>query len=232
MQLSVAFVSLLTIASASVQLGRRDCSHDNCLRALIRSSADASSFCATYTDVTLEATATLPAYATQCSNEPSRLSSACSCLNTAPIITSTTFIASPTSTSIQLSSSSSSTFSTPTSTPSPTTSSSSVTTTSTGNSCTCTEYSQIAPAVASCNVITLQDISVPTNSSINLASLKANSIVTFAGLTTFAFTNSSTFNPITFGGKNVTITSAPGAIIDGNGQAYWDGQGSNGGVPK
>ena len=35
-----------------------------------------------------------------------------------------------------------------------------------------------------------------------------------------------------FGGANVTITSAPGAVIDGNGQAYWDGQGSNGGIPK
>jgi polygalacturonase len=86
--------------------------------------------------------------------------------------------------------------------------------------------------VASCTAITLQGIAVPTNSTIDLSKLKTNSVVTFAGLTTFAFTNSSTFNPIEFGGANVTITSAPGAIIDGNGQAYWDGQGSNGGVPK
>lgn len=28
------------------------------------------------------------------------------------------------------------------------------------------------------------------------------------------------------------ITGAPGHVIDGNGQAYWDGLGSNGGVPK
>ncbi|PMD67042.1 glycoside hydrolase family 28 protein [Hyaloscypha bicolor E] len=98
--------------------------------------------------------------------------------------------------------------------------------------CTCTAYSQIAPAVASCSAITLQDIAAPTDSSIDLSKLKANSVVTFAGKTTFAFTNSSGFNPMIFGGANVTITSAPGAIIDGNGQAYWDGQGSNGGVPK
>ncbi|KUJ06425.1 uncharacterized protein LY89DRAFT_769533 [Mollisia scopiformis] len=98
--------------------------------------------------------------------------------------------------------------------------------------CTCTAYSQIAPAVAACTQITLQDISVPTNSSINLASLKAGSTVTFAGTTTFAFTNSSTFNPITLGGSGVTILGAPGSVLDGNGQAYWDGQGSNGGVPK
>ena len=34
------------------------------------------------------------------------------------------------------------------------------------------------------------------------------------------------------GGAGVTIKGAPGSILDGNGQAYWDGQGSNGGVPK
>jgi polygalacturonase len=86
--------------------------------------------------------------------------------------------------------------------------------------------------VASCTAITLQDIYAPHNSSIDLTKVKAGTVVTFAGNTTFGFTNSSTFNPISFGGKGVTITSAPGAIIDGNGQAYWDGQGSNGGVLK
>jgi len=98
--------------------------------------------------------------------------------------------------------------------------------------CTCTEYSQIAPAVTLCTSITLQDISAPANSTIDLSGLQPNTVVTFAGLTTFAFTNSSSFNPILLGGQNVTITSIPGAVIDGNGQAYWDGLGSNGGVPK
>jgi polygalacturonase len=37
---------------------------------------------------------------------------------------------------------------------------------------------------------------------------------------------------IDIGGVDITITSAPGAIIDGNGQAWWDGQGSNGGITK
>ena len=99
--------------------------------------------------------------------------------------------------------------------------------------CTATAYSQIAAAVASCTNIVLQDIAAPTNSTINLTNLKEGSVVTFAGLTTFAFTNSSTFNPIVINeATDVTIQGAPGSIIDGNGQAYWDGQGSNGGVPK
>ena len=101
-----------------------------------------------------------------------------------------------------------------------------------GDPCYCTEYSQIATAVASCTEILLENIAAPSNSSIDLSKLKDNSKVTFSGLITFAFTNSSSFDPMIFGGKNVTITCAKGAIIDGNGPAYWDGLGSNGGVPK
>jgi polygalacturonase len=86
--------------------------------------------------------------------------------------------------------------------------------------------------VASCTAITLRDIYTPPNSTIDLSKVKPGTVVTFAGTTTFGFTNSSTFNPIVFGGKGVTITAYPDAIIDGNGQAYWDGIGSNGGVPK
>lgn len=56
--------------------------------------------------------------------------------------------------------------------------------------------------------------------------------MTFAGLTTFAFTNDSKFDPIIISGKGVTIQGAPGHLIDGGGPMYWDGIGSNGGVPK
>ena len=49
---------------------------------------------------------------------------------------------------------------------------------------------------------------------------------------TFGTTSNSNFNPIVIGGTDITITAESGAVIDGNGQAYWDGQGSNGGVAK
>lgn len=49
---------------------------------------------------------------------------------------------------------------------------------------------------------------------------------------TFGTTSNSDFDPIVIGGTDVTITAESGAVIDGNGQAYWDGQGSNGGVDK
>jgi polygalacturonase len=51
-------------------------------------------------------------------------------------------------------------------------------------------------------------------------------------LKTFGTTKDSDFNPIEIGGTDVTITGAAGHVIDGNGQAYWDGQGSNGGTDK
>ena len=99
-------------------------------------------------------------------------------------------------------------------------------------SCLVTEYSEIAPAVATCTNIVLRSVYAPPNSTIDLSKLKAGSVVTFQGRTTFGFTNSSSFNPIVLGGNHVTITAAPNAVIDGNGTLYWDGLGSNGGVPK
>ncbi|KAL8947823.1 MAG: hypothetical protein Q9222_005939, partial [Ikaeria aurantiellina] len=70
--------SLLHLASAA------KCNRDNCLRALAATPTKASSFCATFTASTNTATSALTAYATQCANSPSRASSACSCVVTAP----------------------------------------------------------------------------------------------------------------------------------------------------
>jgi polygalacturonase len=78
----------------------------------------------------------------------------------------------------------------------------------------------------------LSNIAAPNGSAIDLSGLQAGTTVTFDGLTTFGFTNSSSFNPMTISGAGITVTANPGAVIDGNGQAYWDGLGSNGGVPK
>ncbi|RFU23804.1 hypothetical protein B7463_g12534, partial [Scytalidium lignicola] len=95
-------------AAALPQLERRACAHDNCLRALIRSSAAALPFCFTYTGAVQTATTSLPAYATACAEQPARISSACSCL---PAAVSTTITALPT-----VSATTTSTSSTPTST--------------------------------------------------------------------------------------------------------------------
>lgn len=121
-------------------------------------------------------------------------------------------------------------------------------------SCTVTEYSQLSAAVKGCTSITISGLAVPASSSLNLASLKSGTTVTFEGKTvsetpepfppnlarytganftqTFGTTASSSFNPIVIGGTDITITGASGNVIDGNGASYWDGQGSNGGSAK
>lgn len=99
--------------------------------------------------------------------------------------------------------------------------------------CLVTNYTAIPAAVSNCTSIVLRDIAVPGGSkAIDLTGLQANSVVTFAGKTTFGYTNSSTFEPIVISGKNVTIKGEKGSVIDGNGNIYWDGLGSNGGVNK
>ncbi|KAL0930136.1 endo-polygalacturonase, partial [Colletotrichum truncatum] len=93
--------------------------------------------------------------------------------------------------------------------------------------CRITTYHDIANAVATCTDIILDSIAVPPASAINLQNLKNGATVTFAGKTTFGTTADNNFDPIIISGAGVTITGAPGHVIDGNGQAYWDGQGSN-----
>jgi hypothetical protein len=53
---------------------------DSCASPLTVSSSTAATFFATYTKTSNSATTGLPAYATFCSNKPSKISSACSCL--------------------------------------------------------------------------------------------------------------------------------------------------------
>ncbi|WYZ38093.1 hypothetical protein EsH8_III_000007 [Colletotrichum jinshuiense] len=95
------------------------------------------------------------------------------------------------------------------------------------STCTVTKYADIANAVATCTDIVLDSIAVPASSAIDLQKLKSGATVTFSGKTTFGTTADNDFDPIVISGTSITITGAPGHIIDGNGQAYWDGEGSN-----
>ncbi|KAH0347195.1 glycoside hydrolase, partial [Aureobasidium melanogenum] len=97
--------------------------------------------------------------------------------------------------------------------------------------CYVTSYSGVATAVSSCTNITLDSIAVPGNTTLDLTKLKNGTTVVFAGKTTFAYADAN-YDMIKVAGTDVTITAEKGAIIDGNGQAWWDGLGSNGGVSK
>jgi len=94
-----------------------------------------------------------------------------------------------------------------------------------------TAYSAIPAATAACTSITLDGITVPGNSTIDLSKLKTGTKVTFKGTTFWEYFDAN-YPFIKVGGTNLEITAADGAVLDGNGQSWWDGLGSNGGIAK
>ena len=73
-----SIIFLASIVSFALACGNPDT--DACASVFTVSSADAATFCATYTTASVTHTTDLPAYATYCSMKPKKLSSACSCL--------------------------------------------------------------------------------------------------------------------------------------------------------
>ncbi|KAF2127872.1 glycoside hydrolase family 28 protein [Dothidotthia symphoricarpi CBS 119687] len=239
-------LALASVGQAAVLHERAapTCTKDSCLELFQLFAVVAKPFCSTYTK---GATHTVPAFAAQYSKVPAKISSACTCLN------SGTSTAIPTSTSATAAASSSSkdiASVTTTSTPSATaavsssskdlasviiTSTPSVTTpTATivpADACYVTAYSAIPAATAACTSITLDGITVPGNSTIDLSKLKTGTKVTFKGTTFWEYFDAN-YPFIKVGGTNIEITAAEGAILDGNGQSWWDGLGSNGGISK
>jgi len=99
-------------------------------------------------------------------------------------------------------------------------------------SCTFTSYAAISD-VSKCNPLTLQGpFTVPANKMIDLTGLATGTQVNLRGTITFAKGTLSSSNfLLTLSGKDLVIDGT-GATLNGNGPEYWDGQGSNGGVPK
>ncbi|KAF2675023.1 endopolygalacturonase [Microthyrium microscopicum] len=96
--------------------------------------------------------------------------------------------------------------------------------------CTVTSYSALKGAIASCTSITIGDLEVPRNEALDL-SLKSGTTVTFTGKVNFAPTPKPgrTKQLVTITGSNIKIRGTTGHVINGNGQAYWDGVGGNSG---
>jgi len=68
-------------AQSSVATGTppQNCHHNNCLRQFLR-HPQVTAFCATYTTTINTVTTDLPTYVSQCHADPTRISSACSCI--------------------------------------------------------------------------------------------------------------------------------------------------------
>ncbi|KAG9192624.1 polygalacturonase [Alternaria panax] len=97
--------------------------------------------------------------------------------------------------------------------------------------CYVTEYAAIPAATAACTSIILDGLTVPGNSTIDLSKLKTGTKVTFRGKTFWEYADAN-YAFIKVGGSDLEITADEDAVLDGNGQAWWDGLGSNGGVAK
>ncbi|KAE9371938.1 hypothetical protein N431DRAFT_466232 [Stipitochalara longipes BDJ] len=67
----------ITAPTATVAGG---CSYDNCLRQAIQSEVAVIPFCKSYTTAAQTSTVDYPAYVSMCNNQPSSISSACTCL--------------------------------------------------------------------------------------------------------------------------------------------------------
>ncbi|KAL4794399.1 putative endopolygalacturonase D [Aspergillus venezuelensis] len=247
------------VPAALACVNAKDANH-SCAAAFSASSAEAASFCATFTASTVTETTGVPdSLLSNCDGKVKHLSSACSCLGpvtaaatstapaavtpTAPAITAPEGL-STIAVSVPSTSSKPVTFQTsakeyastsvvvPAVTQAPTAALSVAVSGNGGTTCTVTEYGALSSAVASCSNILLSDFYAPPSSTIDLQDLQTGAAVIFAGKTTFGTTEDSDFDPIVISGTDLTITGEEGHVIDGNGQAYWDGQGSNGGSDK
>ncbi|KAJ9148486.1 Glycoside hydrolase, family 28 [Pleurostoma richardsiae] len=227
-------LSLLTTAAlASCALACSNPDSDPCAGAFVTSSAQIAGFCATYTKSVVTETTGFPTpFASICGYKSKKFSSACSCYITGGSAASSTPAATPTTTTAQATTLSTSVVKVATTT-SPTKTISTVAAVGNGGTtCTVTAYASISSAVNSCSNIILSNISAPPSSTIDLQKLQTGAAVIFAGTTSFGTTADDDFDPIVISGTDITITGAAGHVIDGNGQAYWDGEGSNGGGAK
>ncbi|KAJ3143168.1 hypothetical protein HK100_006463 [Physocladia obscura] len=107
---------------------------------------------------------------------------------------------------------------------------------STSTACVVSSYAGFANCTSSTNIHIKGPITVPANQVIDWSDLLSGTQILLSGKVTFANGTLTESGPklITVGGSGITFkgdSSNPG-ILDGQGANYWDGQGSNGGVPK
>ncbi|KAF2652989.1 glycoside hydrolase family 28 protein [Lophiostoma macrostomum CBS 122681] len=99
------------------------------------------------------------------------------------------------------------------------------------SSCTFTDADSASASKTSCSTIVLNGITVAAGKTLDLTKLKDDTTVIFQGTTTFKY--SEWEGPlISVSGTGIKVQGASGHVIDGNGAAWWDGKGSNGGKTK
>lgn len=100
-----------------------------------------------------------------------------------------------------------------------------------GTTCTVTAASEASASAASCSNILLQGVTVAASEGLTVT-VPSGGALLFGGTMTVEYTPDSDYTPIVLSGSNVKVAGLAGAVIDGQGAKYWDGEGSNGGTDK
>ncbi|XP_066246247.1 polygalacturonase-like [Euwallacea similis] len=96
--------------------------------------------------------------------------------------------------------------------------------------CIIKQYEDVEEMVKSCQDIVIDGVIVPGGEQLQIA-LNEGSTLTFRGRTTFTFYEWS--GPlVSISGNGITVRGESGSLLDGQGQLWWDGQGTWGNVTK
>ncbi|TVY47107.1 Endo-polygalacturonase [Lachnellula occidentalis] len=98
-------------------------------------------------------------------------------------------------------------------------------------SCTFTDAAAASKSKASCATIVLDNIAVPSGTTLDMTKLTDGTKVIFEGTTTWGYEEWS--GPLfSVSGKDIEVSGSSGNSLDGNGAKWWDGKGTNGGKTK
>lgn len=100
-----------------------------------------------------------------------------------------------------------------------------------GTTCTVTDLEAATASASSCSNLLLQDVTISASSGLSLTA-PSNGALLFAGTMTVEYTPDASYTPIVIKAKDSKVAGLAGAVIDGQGAKYWDGEGSNGGSDK
>lgn len=100
-----------------------------------------------------------------------------------------------------------------------------------GTTCTVTALSQVTASAKACSNVLLSGMTIPASSTLSVT-VPTGGALLFAATMTVEFTPDADYTPIVLKGKNAKVVGLKGAVIDGQGAKYWDGEGSNGGTAK
>ncbi|UPX20484.1 Endo-polygalacturonase [Ascochyta rabiei] len=84
---------------------------------------------------------------------------------------------------------------------------------------------------AACATIVLNNVAVPSGTTLDLSKLADDTTVIFEGTTTWGYKEWA--GPLlSIAGNKITVKGATGAVLDADGARWWDGKGGNGGKTK